>query len=104
VDPFEEFLKQRTENEAKEREKEEVLRQGGTEDDRTTWTGKRVRGDGTVDQGSSGGGVGKYLKAAAAEQAQAGEDEIVGEWDEPAVQEPAKKKVKAGGFGNFDSW
>ncbi|KAJ9638904.1 cyclophilin peptidyl-prolyl cis-trans isomerase Cyp8 [Coniosporium tulheliwenetii] len=104
VDPFEEFLKQRSETEAKEKEKEEVIRQGGTEDDRTTWTGKRVRGDGTVEQGSGGGGVGKYLKAAMAEQGQAGEDEIVGEWEESAVQEPAKKKAKAGGFGNFDSW
>ncbi|KAK8241660.1 peptidyl-prolyl cis-trans isomerase-like protein-like 2 [Phyllosticta capitalensis] len=103
VDPFEEFQKQKAEKEAKEKEKEEIQRQGGTEDDKTTWTGKRIRGDGTVEH-ASGGGVGKYLKQAVEEQksAPAEEDEIVGEWDEP--EEPVKKKVRTGGFGNFDNW
>ena len=100
VDPFEEFTKQRSETENKKREKEEVAKAGGTEDDRTTWTGKRIRGDGKVIEQESGGGVGKYLKAAAAPAVE--EDEIVGEWDEP--EEPVKKKAKSGGFGNFDSW
>ncbi|EKG20652.1 Peptidyl-prolyl cis-trans isomerase cyclophilin-type [Macrophomina phaseolina MS6] len=104
VDPFEEFQKQKAEKDAKEREQEEIKKAGGTEDDKTTWTGKRIRGDGTVESGSSAGGVGKYLQAALAEQRgnAAEEDEIVGEWDEP--EEPVKKKFKAGGFGNFDSW
>ncbi|KAK8162318.1 cyclophilin-like domain-containing protein [Phyllosticta citrichinensis] len=103
VDPFEEFQKQKAEKEAKENEKEEIQRQGGTEDDKTTWTGKRIRGDGTVENTGSGG-VGKYLKQAVEEQrtAEAEEDEIVGEWDEP--EEPVKKKVRTGGFGNFDNW
>ncbi|KAK7540251.1 putative peptidyl-prolyl cis-trans isomerase [Phyllosticta citricarpa] len=103
VDPFEEFLKQKAEKEAKEKEKEEIQRQGGTEDDKTTWTGKRIRGDGTVEH-AGGGGVGKYLKQAIEEQktAEAEEVEIVGEWDEP--EEPVKKKVRTGGFGNFDNW
>lgn len=106
VDPFEEFLKQRKESETAEQEKQEIMRQGGTEDDKTTWTGKRIRGDGkAIDDGGSGvAGVGKYLKIApAAEAMQDGEDEIVGDWDE-APEEPVKKKVKSGGFGNFDSW
>ncbi|KAK7509855.1 putative peptidyl-prolyl cis-trans isomerase [Phyllosticta citriasiana] len=103
VDPFEEFQKQKAEKEAKEKEKEEIQRQGGTEDDKTTWTGKRIRGDGTVEH-AGGGGVGKYLKQAIEEQktAEAEEVEIVGEWDEP--EEPVKKKVRTGGFGNFDNW
>ncbi|KAL0253103.1 cyclophilin peptidyl-prolyl cis-trans isomerase Cyp8 [Diplodia seriata] len=104
VDPFEEFQKQKAEKDAKEREKEEIKKAGGTEDDKTTWTGKRVRGDGTVDSGGGSGGVGKYLKAALAEQQSndVEEDEIVGEWDEP--EQPVKKKFKGGGFGNFDNW
>lgn len=106
VDPFEEFQKQKAEKEAKDREQEQIKKAGGTEDDKTTWTGKRIRGDGTVESGSSAGGVGKYLQAALAEQKASGtapeEDEIVGEWDEP--EEPVKKKFKSGGFGNFDNW
>ena len=30
--------------------------------------------------------------------------EIVEELDVDTWEEPAKKKVKSGGFGNFDSW
>ncbi|KAJ4305673.1 cyclophilin peptidyl-prolyl cis-trans isomerase Cyp8 [Kalmusia sp. IMI 367209] len=102
VDPFEEWAKERKEKEAKEVEDEEVRRQGGTADDRTTWTGKRIRADGKVDQSSGEAlGVGKYLKAAQQEAAQ--EDEIVGFVDEEEVM-PAKKKARMGGFGNFDAW
>lgn len=109
VDPFEEFQKAKREKDEAEKEKEEVVKQGGREDDRTTWTGKRVRADGVVLQDAGGGGgVGKYLKAAAAGEGTAGGDggnEIVEEWEGGEVEEPAKKKVKAaGGFGNFDSW
>jgi len=104
VDPFEEFLKERSDTERKEAEMAEVKRQGGTEDDRTTWTGKRVRPDGkVVDEG--GGGVGKYLKATMARGGGVnggGEGDIVGDWDE--AEEPAQKKSRLGGFGNFDSW
>jgi peptidyl-prolyl cis-trans isomerase-like 2 len=100
VDPFEEFQKQRQEKEQKRLEREEIERAGGTEDDRTTWTGKRIRGDGTV-EGSTSGGVGKYLQAALAEQGK--EDEIV-ELVDDIPEEPVKKKAKTGGFGNFDSW
>ncbi|KAI9740258.1 MAG: Peptidyl-prolyl cis-trans isomerase cyp8 [Cirrosporium novae-zelandiae] len=112
VDPFEEFQRHRQEQEEKEKEKEEIRRLGGAEDERVTWTGKRVRRDGTVEEKSGTvGGVGKYLKAAIAERDSGGggggatdvnEDEIVGEWDGPA--EPVKKKRAVGGFGNFDSW
>ena len=104
VDPFEEFQKQKRERDVLEEEKEEVLRLGGTEDDRTTWTGKKVRGDGKVERDDGGRGVGKYL-GAVVEKGDEEMDEAVGEWEEEVVEEPAKKKAKfGGGFGNFDSW
>lgn len=98
VDPFEEFLKQEAEKEGAERKKEEIRLNGGAEDDRTTWTGKKIDRNGKVEVGEGeGSSVGKYLRQAP----QVEEDEIVGEWEEP---EPVKKKAKTGGFGNFDSW
>ena len=106
VDPFEEFQKAKKEQDEAEREKEEIKRQGGTEDDRTTWTGKRIRADGTVVADSEDGvkGVGKYLKAIqSSSNGLTEEDEIVEEWDE-VPEEPVKKKAKMGGFGNFDNW
>ena len=103
VDPFEEFLKKRSEQEATEARKDEIKRQGGTEDDRTTWSGKRIRADGKVEGGGEVAGVGKYLKAAAQQQQMQDEDEIVGDWDEPEPP-PMKKAKKGGGFGNFDNF
>ncbi|TVY90835.1 Peptidyl-prolyl cis-trans isomerase-like [Lachnellula willkommii] len=99
VDPFEEFQKQKREKDTLEEEKAEIKRQGGTEDDKTTWTGKRIRGDGTVVQSEQSGGVGKYLKAATDNGAGRGAVQ-----DDNLEPEPPKKKVKAGGFGNFDGW
>lgn len=107
VDPFEEFQKQKREKDDAEREREEVRRMGGTEDDRTTWTGKRVVGGGTgggVNEGEEGG-VGKYLKAKATADEEPEADEIVGEWEQEVVEEPVRKRAKlGGGFGNFDNW
>ena len=60
VDPFEEFQKQKREKDDVEKERVEIMKQGGTDDDKTTWTGKRIRG-GQVQRDQSGG-VGKYLK------------------------------------------
>jgi peptidyl-prolyl cis-trans isomerase-like protein 2 len=98
VDPFEEFQKQRAENEAAEKQQEAIKKAGGTDEDRTTWTGKRVRADGKVEQQSTGG-VGKYLKAV-----MPGGGEIVGMWDgDEAGEQPVKKKTKTG-FGSFDNW
>ncbi|KAF3908506.1 Phosphatase [Orbilia brochopaga] len=117
VDPFDEFQKERRKKEEEEKEAEEVQKAGGTEDDRTTWTGKRLRmaGEGKLKAAGSGGGGlggGKYLaaaKRAAAEDED--EDEIVEveviEEDDGAVSynEPVRKKAKgSGGFGNFDNW
>lgn len=95
VDPFEEFQKQRREKDEAEKEKAEIIKQGGTEDDKTTWTGKRVRGDGSIAPSEKSGSVGKYLKSAA----DSGNGSILLE-----EEEPVKKKIKSGGFGNFDSW
>jgi peptidyl-prolyl cis-trans isomerase-like 2 len=104
IDPFEEFQKQKREKDEAEKEKEEVKRQGGTEDDKTTWTGKRVRGDGTVIQTEQAGGVGKYLKVAANGPPANAVDEADDDWQGETLEGPAKKKVKSLGFGNFDSW
>lgn len=114
VDPFEEFLKEKQTQEAidkgqvprtTEEEEQDSRRE---DDDRVTWTGKRVRGAGETTMGdSSGGGVGKYLKATLAERADQGqeEDEIIEFVDEEPEPEPARKKVKGtGGFGDFSSW
>ncbi|KAI6091907.1 hypothetical protein F4821DRAFT_225839 [Hypoxylon rubiginosum] len=102
LDPFDEFLKQKAERDRVAETKAEIERTGGTEDDRITWTGKRVRQDGTVDRGGAGAGVGKYLQAAMKQQ-QSAEDEVIEE-DVDTWEEPAKKKPKVGGFGNFDNW
>ncbi|KAH8425235.1 PPIL2 family peptidylprolyl isomerase [Aspergillus melleus] len=109
VDPFEEFLKQKQAEEAAGKagpdpaEEEENARRA--EDDHITWTGKRVRGAGsTTTEDSSGGGVGKYLKAALNNQAGQEEDEIV-EFVDDSEPEPLRKKLKGrGGFGDFSSW
>jgi peptidyl-prolyl cis-trans isomerase-like 2 len=102
VDPFDEFLKQRSEKEAEEARQEQLKREGGAEDERTTWTGKRIRADGQVDTSAGGEGVGKYLKAAPDAGGVSPEGEIVGEWDESGP--PTKKAKSGGGFGNFDNW
>ena len=107
VDPFEEFQRQKSERDRAAEARADVERRGGADDDRLTWTGKRVRRDGTVEQGAGpDAAVGKYLTAAATRPK--GGDEVVEELldvDTWEGQQPAKKKVKAaGGFGNFDSW
>ncbi|KAK5654126.1 hypothetical protein OQA88_7557 [Cercophora sp. LCS_1] len=99
VDPFEEFLKDKKEKERKEEVKKEVMRRGGTEDDRTTWTGKRIRGAGDKDGGTAGG-VGKYLATATKD----GGGDVDVDGGVETWEEQPKKKVKTGGFGNFDGW
>lgn len=104
VDPFDEFQRERLANEESEKKKEEERREGIDDDSRTTWTGKRIRADGTVDNSSAG--VGKYLKARLADETQQqDEDEIVEYVEEEPDPEPVRKKARnGGGFGNFDSW
>ncbi|KAK1750690.1 hypothetical protein QBC47DRAFT_352754 [Echria macrotheca] len=106
LDPFEEFLKERNQKEGEEKVRSEIQRRGGTEDDRTTWTGKRIRPSGEA--GSAAGGVGKYLRAAMEEQQQQREgggqkNGGLDEWEQQGEEQP-RKKVKTGGFGNFDGW
>ncbi|KAK3357243.1 hypothetical protein B0T25DRAFT_538632 [Lasiosphaeria hispida] len=113
VDPFEEFLKDKAAREKAASEQAEIQRRGGTEDDRTTWTGKRIRtaGDGLGAAGDDGshdaaGSVGKYLKSAMASGAGTGAEhtkDTVGA-DLDNWGEPSRKKAKTGGFGNFDAW
>jgi len=103
VDPFQEFLKEKDLQDKAAEHKAEVQRQGGTEDDKTTWTGKRIRDDGTVSGEGAASRVGKYLNAAAATAQSAGTVDD----DDPSLdtwEEPVKKKVRTGGFGNFDNW
>lgn len=110
VDPFEEFLKQKQAEEAKAKghitdpaEEEQNARR--EDDDRVTWTGKRVRGAGSGSAEEGSVGVGKYLKAALAERAGQEEDEIVEYVDDEPEPEPVRKKMRgAGGFGDFSSW
>jgi peptidyl-prolyl cis-trans isomerase-like 2 len=97
LDPFEEYMKQRAENEVREKEQDQIKRSGGTEDDRVTWTGKRVRADGSVTEKVQ---AGKYLSSAILEAHNGGQETISAD----DVQEPVKKKAKGGGFGNFDNW
>ncbi|KAI8942991.1 hypothetical protein NX059_001029 [Plenodomus lindquistii] len=105
VDPFEEWQKERKDKESKASAAEEIEKQGATVDDKTTWTGKRIRADGTVENGSGDKlGVGKYLQAAKQEMQDTGDDEIMGYVDEEEDVVPVKKKAKTGGFGNFDAW
>ncbi|KAF8425146.1 cyclophilin-like domain-containing protein [Tirmania nivea] len=103
VDPFEEFQKQRKEKEEEEEKAEERKKKELKDDQKTTWTGKRLRDDGKPVQGASFE-VGKYLKAAKL-QTSGEEDEIMGVVDEPHFEESVKKKIKhSSGFGNFDAW
>ncbi|KAK8100568.1 hypothetical protein PG999_010942 [Apiospora kogelbergensis] len=104
LDPFEEFLKQKADRDLQAERKAEVERRGGTEDDRTTWTGKRIRGNGAADGGSEGPGVGKYLQAARKQQKNTAEEELLEDDVPDTWEEPARKKAKSGGFGNFDAW
>ncbi|KAL9622018.1 MAG: hypothetical protein Q9160_003517 [Pyrenula sp. 1 TL-2023] len=72
-------------------------------DDERTWTGKRVRDARTQGAGNDGGGtVGKYLKAQRNDENN--EDRDLDSNDIGVAKEPVRKKAKAGGFGNFDSW
>ncbi|CAK7218865.1 cyclophilin peptidyl-prolyl cis-trans isomerase Cyp8 [Sporothrix curviconia] len=109
LDPFEEFLAEKRKADKQEEEKAEIQRRGGTDDDKITWTGKRLRGAGDSASGgnSASAGIGKYLKAALKQQQQgeAAPDEKSSSFPTPETwEEPARKKAKSGGFGNFDSW
>ncbi|KAK2612972.1 cyclophilin peptidyl-prolyl cis-trans isomerase Cyp8 [Conoideocrella luteorostrata] len=97
VDPFEEFQTQKREQERLEKQQEEILRRGGTDDDKTTWTGKRIRGDGVISSVEGKESVGRYLNKLPPSN---GDQRDEGDW-----REPTRKKMKgSGGFGNFDGW
>ncbi|KAI4158764.1 MAG: hypothetical protein LQ342_007159 [Letrouitia transgressa] len=110
VDPFEEFLDKERERDEREEKEREIRKKGGREEDRTTWTGKKVKGSEGPWEDEAGVGVGKYLKAVGAAGAVTNERDLENggkvkeeEWEGTAF-EPPKKKHAAGGFGNFDSW
>ena len=103
VDPFEEFLKGKEEKEKESQIREEVRKMGGAEDERVTWTGKRVRGSGGGDDTGGVAAVGKYMPAAGTK----GQGEVLAEWEGQGQEEPVRKKTKmktGGGFGNFEGW
>lgn len=102
VDPFDEWRREKDEREDKERVEEE-RRITGAEDDKVTWTGKRIREDGMVGSAPVSSGIGKYMSN---DQGKQGDEivEVVEEWEGDAIEEPVRKKAKSGGFGNFDSW
>lgn len=110
-DPFEGYQTERRRADDASREKEQRRENGTDEDERVTWTGKRVRADGGSEP--DGGGVGKYLKATLAQQQQPLASLLDRSQDEstPAIaeyqasNEPPLKKIKGkNGFGNFDGW
>lgn len=111
VDPFEEFLSQKRQEEKAKNGSEKADQSGmgpgdtkNDDDDRVTWTGKRIRGDDK--QFTSNVGIGKYLKQAM-DTKPSDDDEIVEYLDDDDFEsEHAKKKTKStrGGFGNFDGW
>ncbi|KAI2004546.1 cyclophilin peptidyl-prolyl cis-trans isomerase Cyp8 [Ophidiomyces ophidiicola] len=108
VDPFEEFLSQKKQEETSNKDQLPLTSTSNTnndDDERVTWTGKRVRGEGAKEP-TSDVGVGKYLKQAAANQCSHDNDEIVEFIDDEFDIEHTKKKTKigTGGFGNFDNW
>lgn len=107
VDPFEEFLSQKRAEGTQEpgtTDADGVEASRRMDDDRVTWTGKRVRGAGADSSAEGSSGVGKYLKAALADR-NGEDDEIVEYVDEEPELEPVRKKVKGtGGFGDFSSW
>lgn len=95
IDPFDEFQRQKKEKEEIENQKEEIKRLGGTEDDRTTWTGKRIRDDNSIARPEKSACVGKYFNSVPSPKYPS----------EGFVEvEPTKKKIKCGGFGNFENW
>ncbi|KAK2072492.1 hypothetical protein P8C59_006842 [Phyllachora maydis] len=103
LDPFEEFLHEKDRADRLDEDREEVRRRGGTEDDKVTWTGKRIRDDGGIECEDGLGGVGKYLKAVVTN----GQGADSADKDVPvdaSWEAPSRKKVKTGGFGNFDNW
>lgn len=110
LDPFEEFMSKQKEQQNPANKGAAAEQESESLDDQITWTGKRVRtGDGAKTNGSGEStGVGKYLKAALAEQKKSGaQDEIVESVDGefPVASEPVKKKARTGGgFGNFEGW
>ncbi|KAM5345544.1 hypothetical protein ACJ41O_011405 [Fusarium nematophilum] len=101
-DPFAEFQAQKQEQERLTKEQEEIRLRGGTDDDKTTWTGKRIRSDGTIEAAGSKESVGKYLKVAAQQNVSIANEAGLNDVD--TWSEPARKKIKGGGFGNFDNW
>lgn len=105
VDPFQVFLTEKAERDRAAREKEALRRAGGAVDERVTWTGKRVRGAGGEGDGEGvgvEGEVGMYLPGGGGADAATNDGEVLAEWE--GGKKPVKKKVKAGGFGNFDGW
>lgn len=115
IDPFEEFLKERNANEAREEEQARKKAEGDDEDEKFTWTGKRIRSGGETLSTDTREGVGKYLREAIKAQVGAAtrrnvsstDEKDVEPWDKPGHDEPARKKFKgntSGGFGNFDGW
>ncbi|KAL5612994.1 hypothetical protein BROUX41_003929 [Berkeleyomyces rouxiae] len=99
IDPFDEFQKDKAEKEKEEKKTETIALIGGTDDDKVTWTGKRILGNDPVDV-DAGLSVGKYLKKTK-HTASSQEDTV----EETPWEEPVRKKAKSGGgFGNFDGW
>ena len=99
VDPFEEFRREKHEEDEGNKARKAA---GETADQTTTWTGKRIRGDGQGRPKDGAVGVGKYLNRTAPHAG--GVEGALEEWDDQGIEEHVGKKAKIAGFGNFDNW
>ena len=99
VDPFGEFQREKHEKDVGDKARKAA---GDTADQTTTWTGKRIRGEGQDVSEDGVVGVGKYLSRTTPNAGEEGG--ALEEWEDEGLEEPAGKKAKTGGFGNFDNW
>lgn len=106
-DPFETYQTERQRADDASREKEQRRENGTDEDERTTWTGKRIRADGVIERDSVE--VGRYLKTQHRQAHRDGgsRDLAAGGEEAEANSERPSKKIRGrgrDGFGDFDGW
>lgn len=111
VDPFEEFLKNQSDERASSAKAVLNKNSINAEDESTTWTGKKVGAVKTSKNSNEPNKVGKYLQTEnpANRISTDGIQSIASPLDigEADDEEPFRKRKKtgvAGQFGNFDNW
>ncbi|KAI9819374.1 MAG: Peptidyl-prolyl cis-trans isomerase cyp8 [Phylliscum demangeonii] len=95
VDPFADFAQAQRDLRDAEGRREALRRAGGADEDRTTWTGKRVRALGVGAGGGGGGGVGVGTNGAHRNPGKEEEDDEAEEEEGMGVGKYLKTKTKA---------